>query len=156
HLVATGFLRTAIDNTFAMELNRPLERYQVLHDTIDSLTSNLLGLTVHCAQCHDHKFDPIPQVEYYRLLACLKPSFDTEHWIQGHERHLADVAPKELEAINRHNVGIDAKLAALNRQITDVRGLVEKRLTERKMAAIPEALRADLRAALAARPGRRT
>ncbi len=98
HLIATGFLRTSVDHTTEMELDRPFERYQVLHDTIENLTTNLLGLTVACARCHDHKFDPISQVEYYRLLAVLKPVYNPEQWIQPQNRHLDDVAPGRTTA----------------------------------------------------------
>jgi hypothetical protein len=93
-LIATGFLRTTVDHTFEQELNRPFERYQVLHDTIENLTSNLLGLTVACARCHDHKFDPIPQAEYYQLLAVLKPIYNPEKWVQPQFRHV--LAPLEI------------------------------------------------------------
>jgi hypothetical protein len=91
HLIATGFLRTSVDHTTEQELNRPFERYQVLYDTIENLSSNLLGLTVGCARCHDHKFDPISQVEYYRFLAILKPVYNPEKWVQPQDRHLYDV-----------------------------------------------------------------
>ena len=60
-LIATGFLRTAVDGTNNYERNRPLERHQVLYDSVEILTSNLFGLTVQCARCHDHKYDPITQ-----------------------------------------------------------------------------------------------
>src|SRR5436190_2170161 len=98
HLIATGLLRTAVDHTTEDELNRPFERYQVLHDAIENLTSNLLGLTVACARCHDHKFDPIPQVEYYRLLAVLKPVYNPENWIQPQRRHLEDRSIGKIQA----------------------------------------------------------
>src|SRR6185437_5918003 len=38
-------------------------------DMVASVSAAFLGLTVHCARCHDHKFDPIPQRDYYRLQA---------------------------------------------------------------------------------------
>jgi hypothetical protein len=156
HLIATGFLRVSVDHTTENELNRPFERYQVLHDTIENLTSNLLGLTVHCARCHDHKFDPIPQADYYRLMAVLKPSFNPEAWVQPQFHHLADVPPKEKEAIDKANAEVDQQVAALNKQIAEVRRPIEQRLFEMKLGTIPEALRADLRAALEAPPDRRS
>ena len=70
-LIATGFLRTAEDPTNAPERDIALHRYGVLQDTVKILTSNVLGLTVACAQCHDHKLEPIPQRDYYQLTAIL-------------------------------------------------------------------------------------
>src|SRR5262249_6349153 len=115
---------------------------QVLHDTIENLTSNLLGLTVACARCHDHKFDPIPQVEYYRMLAVLKPAFNPEAWIQPQHHHLDDAPAKEKEAIDR-------SLAEVEQQLAAVRRPYEKKLFESKLAKLPEVLRADTAAALA-------
>jgi hypothetical protein len=129
HLIATGFLRTSVDHTTEQELNRPFERYQVLYDTIENLTSNLLGLTVACARCHDHKFDPITQVEYYRLLAVLKPVYNPEKWIQPQNRHLDDVPAAEKETLDRH-------IAELERQITALRDTSEKKTLGEKLAAL--------------------
>jgi hypothetical protein len=156
HLIATGLLRCSVDHTTEMELNRSFERYQLLHDTIENLTSNLLGLTVMCARCHDHKFDPIPQSDYYRLMAVLKPSFNPEAWVQPQFHHLADVPPKQKEAIDKANAEIDRQMADLNRQIAELRKTTEKRLFNEKLAKLPEALRADLRAALDTKPEKRS
>ena len=43
----------------------------------------LLGLTINCVRCHDHKFDPIKQEEYYRLIAVFQPAYDPEQWLPG-------------------------------------------------------------------------
>ena len=45
-------------------------------DTLKIVGSTLLGLTVGCAQCHDHRYDPIPQADYYRLRAVFEPALD--------------------------------------------------------------------------------
>jgi hypothetical protein len=155
HLIATGLLRCSVDHTTETELNRPFERYQLLHDTIENLTSNLLGLTVMCARCHDHKFDPIPQSDYYRLMAVLKPSFNPEAWVQPQFHHLADVPPKQKEAVDKANAEIDRRVAELNRQIAEVRKPTESRLFDKKLGKLPEALRDDLRAALDTKPEKR-
>jgi hypothetical protein len=148
-LIATGFLRTTVDHTTEDELNRPFERYQVLYDSIENLGSNLLGLTVACARCHDHKFDPITQVEYYRMLAALKPVYNPEAWIQPQNRHLYDVSAKEKEAIDHHNGEIDRRVAELGGQMAALRQPYQKKLFEARLATLPEAIRADTAAALA-------
>ena len=61
----TGFLRLG---TWNDEPNDPNEyKYERLEDMVHTTSSAFLGLTVKCARCHDHKFDPIPQVDYYRM-----------------------------------------------------------------------------------------
>jgi hypothetical protein len=52
-------------------------RYDQLDDMICTVGSAFLGMTVGCARCHDHKYDPIPQEDYYRLLACLATTGST-------------------------------------------------------------------------------
>ena len=64
-LIATGFLRLG---TWNDEPNDDAEyRYERLEDMVHATTSAFLGLTVKCARCHDHKFDPIPQDDYYKV-----------------------------------------------------------------------------------------
>ncbi|MCU1276139.1 MAG: hypothetical protein JWO48_3570, partial [Bryobacterales bacterium] len=66
-LVATGFNRHFPDESNARKL---LERRQeILNDITDTVGATFLGLTYACARCHDHKFDPILQKDYYRLQA---------------------------------------------------------------------------------------
>ena len=65
--IATGFLRLG---TWNDEPNDPQEyKYERLEDLVHATSSAFLGLTVKCARCHDHKFDPIPQQDYYRMAA---------------------------------------------------------------------------------------
>ncbi len=66
-LVATGFLRHYPDEYNAVALE--LRRQEILNDITDVCSSVFLGLTMGCARCHDHKFDPILQSDYYRLQA---------------------------------------------------------------------------------------
>src|SRR5262249_31657679 len=64
-IAATGFLGLGpwyYDNG-AFEITRADER----HDRVDAITRGFLGLTVACARCHNHKYDPIPQTDYYSL-----------------------------------------------------------------------------------------
>jgi hypothetical protein len=151
-LVATGFLRTAVDDTTENELNRPLERYQVLHGTIENLTSCVLGLTVACARCHDHKYDPVPQADYYALMAVLMSSYNVNAWTQAHQRHLADVAPAEQAAIDVANAEADKAVAARQAAVASVRKPYEEALLAVKLVALPGPVRAPTREALDVSP----
>ena len=66
-IIATGYYRLGIWD------DEPTDRDQARYDGLDDIVATtgqvFLGLTVDCARCHDHKIDPIPQKDYYRLLA---------------------------------------------------------------------------------------
>ena len=79
-LTATGFLRMAPDGTASGGIDQAVARNQVVADTLQIVGSSLLGLTVNCAQCHDHRYDPIPTRDYYRLRAIFEPAFDPGNW----------------------------------------------------------------------------
>ena len=57
--------------------DQKIARNAVVAETIKIVSSSLLGMTVGCAQCHDHRYDPIPQADYYRLRAVFEPALDT-------------------------------------------------------------------------------
>ena len=70
-VIATGFLRLG---TWNDEPNDPEDyQYERLEDLVHVTSSAFLGMSVKCARCHDHKFDPIPQVDYYRMAAAFWP-----------------------------------------------------------------------------------
>jgi hypothetical protein len=79
-LAATGFLRMGIDGTATRAADEPLAANTMVADTIKIVSSSLLGLTVGCAQCHDHKYDPIPQSDYFRFRSVFEPALDPAHW----------------------------------------------------------------------------
>ena len=80
-LAATGFWRTAPDSTYSTEQNFIPERMDVIAGQIEVLGSAVMGLSVGCARCHDHKYDPIPTRDYYRLVSILTPAYDPYHWL---------------------------------------------------------------------------
>ena len=70
-VIATGMLRLG---TWNDEPNEPQDyKYERLEDLVHVTSSAFLGLTVKCARCHEHKFDPIPQADYYRMAALFWP-----------------------------------------------------------------------------------
>jgi mono/diheme cytochrome c family protein len=124
NLVATGFLRMAPDPTWANITNYVADRMEVIADEMDILGSGVMGLTLKCARCHSHKFDPIPQRDYYRLLAVFKGAFDENDWlkpdirpglgpvsqdVQG-GRHLKYVTTTEHTAWEDRNAKVKDKL----------------------------------------------
>ncbi|TWT91766.1 PSD1 and planctomycete cytochrome C domain-containing protein [Stieleria varia] len=78
-LTATGFLRMAADGTGSGD-NSPEARNKTIADTLQIVCSTLLGSSVHCAQCHDHRYDPISHVDYFALRAIFEPALDWQSW----------------------------------------------------------------------------
>lgn len=100
HLVATGFLAMAAKPANAMNTNFDMD---VVADQIDVIGRGVMGLSVACARCHDHKFDPVPMRDYYAL-AGIFTSTETMWGVAGHEKltapvtdlHVLKAAPKVL------------------------------------------------------------
>ena len=109
-LVATGFLRHWADESNARNLLQ--RRQEILNDVTDTVGSTVLGLTFACARCHDHKYDPIPQKDYYRLQAFfsgIRPRDDIPLLV-GEKRAQYDARLKEWE---EQTAGLRAEIAAL-------------------------------------------
>jgi len=155
-LVATGYLRNAVDDTDQRELNTALIRYRVLHLTLESLGTGLLGLTLACARCHSHKFDPIPQEDYYRLMAVFTPAYNPQAWVPANERRLPDVSPAEVRAMEAENAALEEQAVELEARVAAVEQAQRERLFEQKLAQLPEPLREDVRRAVTAAPDKRT
>lgn len=85
-LVATGYLRMAADGTGSGGVDQEVARNQVVADTIKIVSTSLLGLSVGCAQCHDHRYDPIPHTDYHRIRAVFEPAYDWKKWRSPGER----------------------------------------------------------------------
>ncbi|MFO0819109.1 MAG: PSD1 and planctomycete cytochrome C domain-containing protein [Pirellulales bacterium] len=67
-LMATGFLGAGVFPTQLTEKEFEPARYDELDDMVATMGTSMLGLTLGCARCHDHKYDPIPAADYYRLV----------------------------------------------------------------------------------------
>jgi mono/diheme cytochrome c family protein len=124
NLVATGFLRMAPDPTWYNLTNFLPDRLDVIADEMDVLGSAVMGLTLKCARCHSHKFDPIPQRDYYRLLAVFKGAFDEHDWMKSNwhvplsmgprtDRDLPHVANVERAEWEQHDARLRKEIARL-------------------------------------------
>ncbi|WP_437222176.1 PSD1 and planctomycete cytochrome C domain-containing protein [Planctomicrobium sp. SH661] len=74
-LVATGFLRNSMLNEEG-GIDPEQFRMEAMFDRMDAIGKSILGLTLQCSQCHDHKYDPISQQDYYRLFAFFNDTHD--------------------------------------------------------------------------------
>jgi hypothetical protein len=154
-LIATGYLRCASDTSrpdFVNIKNAPGYYYQTLDDTVKIVASGLLGLTVQCARCHSHKYDPIPQTEYYRLQAIFMSAYRPGQWVPQVQRHLLEGTASQVQEKQRS----DAAVAGLTAQLTQLRTTFAGRLYADRLAGLPEPIRADVNLALATAPNLRS
>ncbi len=105
-LEATHYLRNSPDGTDSSDGNPDelrTDKYAVLEGTMQIIGASLLGITVQCGKCHDHKFEPFTQRDYYALQAILYPAFNVEKWVKPKQREIvaattADIAAWESKA----------------------------------------------------------
>ncbi len=119
-LIATHFLRNSQDGTGESDGNPDevlADKYAVLEGTIQVIGSSLLGLTLQCAKCHDHKYEPVTQKDYYQLQAILHPAFNFEHWIKPNDRVVIAGPREQLARWEAHEKAVDAEINALKRMV---------------------------------------
>jgi hypothetical protein len=141
-LIATGFNLLGADMTDASD--QAQRRHNTLTDMTDTTGLVFLGLTIGCARCHDHKFEPIQQTDYYRLLAFFTPAtFRRDLSIAGLARRAAFE-----EALSKYNARVDP----IRQAIARIEAPYRKRLFEARLARLSE----EARVAHHTDPGRRT
>jgi hypothetical protein len=141
-LIATGFALLGPDMTDASD--QAQRRHNTLTDTTDTAGLAFLGLTVGCARCHDHKFEPIPQTDYYRLQAFFAPA--------AFRRDLPVTTAEERAAHAAAERDYLARTKSLRDEIAAVEGPPRKKLFEQKLAL----LSAEAQAAHRTPPDKRT
>jgi hypothetical protein len=169
NLVATGFLRMAPDGTWANITGYVPDRIEVVADEIDVLGSAVLGLTLKCARCHSHKFDPIPQRDYYRLVDVFKGAYDEYDWLKpdvrpglgpisqdvSGGRYLPFVTTAERRTWEAHDAPLRRAIAAARAALDRKAKAPAARYREERLARLPQVLRDDLRVMLATAPSKR-
>ncbi|WP_166820469.1 PSD1 and planctomycete cytochrome C domain-containing protein [Thalassoroseus pseudoceratinae] len=151
-LTATGFLRMAPDGSASGGIDQGLARNQVVADTLQIVGTSLLGMTVHCAQCHDHRYDPIPQVDYYRLRAIFEPALDWKHWKTPAGRQISLYSDAQRE--QRSQIEAKAKLVDAERK-QKVDHYISRTL-EQELLLLPKESRDQLRDAFQTASSKRT
>ena len=110
-LIATGFYRLGRWD------DEPADKLQAEFDEWDDIVTvtgqAFLGLTVNCSRCHDHKIDPIPQADYYQLLACFRDIGGHGDGVRKSDEFCQlDVSPPELAAVYASLDALDESLSA--------------------------------------------
>jgi hypothetical protein len=151
-IIATGYLRMAADSSrpdFKTIKNAAGQYfYPTLFDTLQIVCSSTMGLTMQCARCHSHKFDPIPQSDYFRLQAVFTSVYRPDNWIPQMERRLPIASKQQQEQAAKTNAEIDAGIAGLNQQAATLKTTFTMRLFEDRLTALPAEIRDDVRSAL--------
>jgi hypothetical protein len=150
-LLATGFLRCAADTSrpdFVTIKNAPGYYYQTLDDTLKIVATSVLGLTVHCSKCHSHKYDPIPQTEYYRLQAIFMSAYRPYQWVPQVERRLLEATEAQQKEVKAHNAQVDAALTRLKQQLAELDKQYGGQLFNDRLGRLPLSIRDDVRAAV--------
>lgn len=142
-LVATGFLRMAPDATAGGGAEQDAARNQVVADTIEIVSTSLLGLTVGCAQCHNHRYDPISQADYYALRAVFEPALDWKNWKAPQARRVSlytDCDRQQAAEIEKEAKQIEQQRLAKQEEYIE-------QTFEKELAKLPEELQAPVREA---------
>ncbi|XZE44441.1 PSD1 and planctomycete cytochrome C domain-containing protein [Pirellulaceae bacterium SH467] len=141
-LVATGLLRMAADGTGSGD-NTTEGRNKTISDTIQILGSTLLSSSLHCAQCHDHRYDPISQHDYFALRAVLEPSLDWKNWKTPSERLIS----LQSEADKARSLAIENDAAKVLDEKKQKQAEFIQEAFEKELLKFPEGERDALRAA---------
>jgi hypothetical protein len=116
-IIATGFYRLGIWD------DEPVDREQARYDGIDDIVATVgqafLGVTLDCARCHDHKIDPIPQRDYYRMVAFFQNVIDYGNGAPGDQRPIFAGASGDRAAY-------DARMRAHAERVRAARAAVEE------------------------------
>jgi len=142
-ITALGFCRSGPFIGDMVLMQNELTRSDELDDLVSATGAAFLGLTVGCARCHDHKFDPIPQKDYYRMVAVFAPSV----------RKDLPLVPASVSEERENRVKeIDAGIEPLRERVKTLEKSVSRRLLDAKYAKLPDPVQVALRTD----PARRT
>jgi hypothetical protein len=152
-LIATGFL--AIGPWALQNYVKPQLDSDVVDHQVDKISRTFLGMSVRCARCHDHKFDPIPTRDYYALAGIFHSTLTTRYdgpgvWSQAVHRELPNIQSDRafshwnalVENTKRERASLEANLQQILAEAAPVK------LTEKVVSASANAI--TLRSAIAA------
>jgi hypothetical protein len=134
-LTATAFF--SLGPTNYEEQNKQQLRFDIIDEQLDTLGKAVLGQTIGCARCHDHKFDPIPQRDYYALAGILASTRTLANYTDNVARWIAE--PLKLEGAEEEKLAAhEAKLASLKQDLDAAKkDLAKMKTASSKVNAAP-------------------
>ena len=121
-MIATGFLRLGPEGG---------NRLDALDDLVATTSLTFMGMTVSCARCHNHKFDPIPQKDYYRIQAVFFSTRQVDHPL---------VPSHQAEANQAERQRVEALIKPLEAKKTGIEKPYHDQIVAREVAKLPEYL----------------
>jgi hypothetical protein len=146
-LTATHFLRNAPDGTGESDGNPDevrIDRFTVLEGNLQVTMSCLLGTTIQCARCHDHKFEPVTQEEYYSLQAILFPVYCPDRWTKPNDRTVTVATRAQRDAHRRLTEQIDRQVKALQAGLEVVAAPFREQVIEERLGKLEPATRSSV------------
>ena len=135
-LAGTGYLRMVADGT-GSGAGDDEGRNAVVSDTLKMVTSSLTGLTVGCAQCHNHRYDPISQRDYYRIRAIFEPALNWKSWKAPQNRQISLYTQADREA----KASTEAKIKEIEAERVKKQQEYIDATFEKEIAKLPEDVR---------------
>jgi len=140
-LIATGFLRMGPDGTSDPSAEAKLAQNDTIVETIKIVSTSMLGLTIGCAQCHAHRYDPISHEDYFQFRALFEPAYNPAKWRTPNARLVS-----LWTQLDREKAGeVDREIQKINKdRASEVQKLMEATL-EKELESAPKELHASLR-----------
>ncbi len=134
--IATGLHRCGSVHMVAGNIDRDENRQEILTEMVNGLGSAVLGLTMGCTRCHDHKFDPLSQGDYYRLQAFFA---GTSY------RDVGIATPMERETFSKITAAVVKLIEPIKKSLADLDGKYRPKLLAEKIAKLSDAARDALK-----------
>lgn len=130
-IIATGFLM--LGTKMLSERDKEKLTMDVVDEQINAVGQAFLGLTLGCARCHDHKFDPIPTQDYYALAGIFKSTRtlegESQQYVSTWPKRNLPIPPEQQQAIQKYQAAkkpLSARIKKLNSRIASLKKNLEK------------------------------
>jgi hypothetical protein len=134
-LIATTYYRIGPRVRYR-EKDNPYYRYEYLDDTIRTTFQGFMGLSVNCARCHDHKFDPITRMDYYRSMAMIFGNVEYDHPL---------APPEKVAEYERVQKEVNEQVRPLMRKVFEIEAPYRRAAFEKRLARFPEEIQVAVR-----------